>query len=169
MFERQHVQAAKAYARKPKPGAGSTPFFTKASASEPAAKKSRTEEPTESGSRPNLPPDAGTGAFKNPCFEWFQSLLFASQSLKASIFGNRFRSSFCASTKSGLVIVFVSCHLPHEMKSKCRGSGGNFCADPVKKSGSGTGLFLKARPRFSAHSSPILFKSDLSQNRSGSC
>ena len=76
MFERQHVQAAKAYARKPKPGAGSTPFFTKASASEPAAKKSRTEEPTESGSRPNLPPDAGTGAFKksmfssgfNPCY-----------------------------------------------------------------------------------------------------
>ena len=134
MFERQHVQAAKAYARKPKPGAGSTPFFTKASASEPAAKKSRTEEPTESGSRPNLPPDAGTGAFKKiHVFEWFQSLLFASQSLKASIFGNCFRSSFCASTKSGLVNVFVSCHLPHEMKSKCRGSGGNFCADPVKK------------------------------------
>ena len=61
MFERQHVQAAKAYARKPKPGAGSFPFFTKQAASEPAAKRTRTGEPTENGPRPNIPPDAGTG------------------------------------------------------------------------------------------------------------
>ena len=59
MFERQHVQAAKAYARKPKPGAGSFPFFTKQVASEPAAKRTRTGEPTENGPRPNIPPDAG--------------------------------------------------------------------------------------------------------------
>ena len=59
MFTRQHVQAAKAYARKPKPGAGSSPFFTKPVASEPAAKRTRTGEPTESGARTNPPPDAG--------------------------------------------------------------------------------------------------------------
>ena len=53
MFERQHVQAAKAYARKPKPGAGSSPFFTKPVASEPAAKRTRMGEPTESGARKN--------------------------------------------------------------------------------------------------------------------
>ena len=106
---------------------------------------------------------------KNPCFEWFQSLLFASQSRKASFFGNRFRSSFWASTKSGLVNVFVSLSFTPWNEIQMSRIGGNFCADPVKKSGSGTGLFLKARPRFSAHSSPILFKSDLSQNKSGSC
>ena len=59
MFERQHVQAAKAYARKPKPGAGSSPFFTKPVASEPAAKRTRMGEPTESGERTNPLPDAG--------------------------------------------------------------------------------------------------------------
>ena len=36
MFERLHAQAAKVYARKPKPGAGTAPFYTKPSATEQA-------------------------------------------------------------------------------------------------------------------------------------
>ena len=43
MFERLHTQAAKAYARKPKPGFGASPYFTRHSATEQAAKRMRTD------------------------------------------------------------------------------------------------------------------------------
>ena len=64
MFERLHAQAAKVYARKPKPGAGTAPFYTKPSVTEQAAKRQRTDEASASGAQPNLPPDAG----KNKAF-----------------------------------------------------------------------------------------------------
>ena len=59
MFERLHAQAAKVYARKPKPGAGTAPFDSKPSATEQAAKRQRTDEASASAAQPNLPPDAG--------------------------------------------------------------------------------------------------------------
>ena len=59
MFRRLHAQAAKVYARKPKPGAGTAPFYTKPSVTEQAAKRQRTDEASASGAQPNLPPDAG--------------------------------------------------------------------------------------------------------------
>ena len=57
-FPRLHTQVAKAYPRKPKPGVGATPFYTRLSAIEQAARKVRTEEPSASGAQPNLLPDA---------------------------------------------------------------------------------------------------------------
>ena len=59
MFERLHTQAAKAYSKKPQPGVGSTPFFTRLSATEQTVSRVRTEEPSASGAQPNLPSDAG--------------------------------------------------------------------------------------------------------------
>ena len=50
---------AKAYPWKPKPGVRATPFYTRLSAIEQAARKVRTEEPSASGAQPNLPSDAG--------------------------------------------------------------------------------------------------------------
>ena len=72
MFERLHAQAAKVYARKPKPGAGTAPFYTKPSATEQAAKRQRTDEASASGAQPNLPPDAG----KNKTFHSLLQLFF---------------------------------------------------------------------------------------------
>ena len=57
-FQRLNTQAAKAYPRKPKPGVRATPFYTRLSAIEQAARKVRTEEPSASGAQPNLLPDA---------------------------------------------------------------------------------------------------------------
>ena len=59
MFERLHAQAAKVYARKPKSGVGTAPFFTRPSVTEQAAKRQRTDEAPASGAQPNSPPDAG--------------------------------------------------------------------------------------------------------------
>ena len=72
MFERLHAQAAKVYARKPKPGAGTAPFYTKPSATEQAAKRQRTDEASASGAQPNHPPDAG----KNKTFYSLPPLFF---------------------------------------------------------------------------------------------
>ena len=78
MFERLHTQAAKAYARKPKPGVGAAPFLTRQSAAEQAAKRVWTDEPSANWAQPNFPPDAGKNEEVNVLYGSDQSIIFPS-------------------------------------------------------------------------------------------